>query len=74
MRIKRSLTKANKKDNIFTKKKPYGKAHIGQEWNSSDEISESKSDGMATIAIKGKASLRKSLFPNLPKHTCLMAK
>jgi hypothetical protein len=29
---------------------------------------------MATVAIKGKSSLSKSLFPNLPKHTCLMAK
>jgi hypothetical protein len=29
---------------------------------------------VATIAIKGKASSSKSLFPNLPKHTCLMAK
>jgi hypothetical protein len=29
---------------------------------------------MATIAIKGKASSSKSLFPNLPKNTCLMAK
>jgi hypothetical protein len=28
---------------------------------------------VATIAIKGKASSSKSLFPNLPKHTCLMA-
>jgi hypothetical protein len=29
---------------------------------------------LATIAIKGKASSSKSLFPNLPKYTCLMAK
>jgi hypothetical protein len=29
---------------------------------------------MTTIAIKGKVSSRKSLFPDLPKHTCLMAK
>jgi hypothetical protein len=29
---------------------------------------------MATIPIKGKASLSKSLFPNCSKHTCLMAK
>jgi hypothetical protein len=27
-----------------------------------------------TIAIKGKASSSKPLFPNLPRHTCLMAK
>jgi hypothetical protein len=29
---------------------------------------------VATIAIKGKASSSKSLFPKLSKHTCLMAK
>jgi hypothetical protein len=29
---------------------------------------------LATIAIKGKASSSKSLFPKLSKHTCLMAK
>jgi hypothetical protein len=29
---------------------------------------------VATITIKGKASSSKSLFTNLPKHTCLMAK
>jgi hypothetical protein len=29
---------------------------------------------LATIAIKGKASSSKALFPKLSKHTCLMAK
>jgi hypothetical protein len=29
---------------------------------------------LATIAIKGKTSSSKSLFPKLSKHTCLMAK
>jgi hypothetical protein len=29
---------------------------------------------VATIAIKGKVSSSKSLFPNLLKHLCLMAK
>jgi hypothetical protein len=29
---------------------------------------------LATIAIKGKASSSKSLFPNLSKHTCLIEK
>jgi hypothetical protein len=29
---------------------------------------------MATIAIKEKASSSKSIFPKLPKHTCLIAK
>ncbi len=63
-----------KKDKIYSKKKSYGQAHVGQEWNSSDESSESESDEVATIAIKGKTSSSKSLFPNLSKHTCLMAK
>jgi hypothetical protein len=71
---KKKVDKGYKKDKKFTKKKPYGQAHIGQEWNSSDESSESESDDMTTIAIKGKALSSKSLFPILPKHTCLMAK
>jgi hypothetical protein len=33
-----------------------------------------ESDDLATIAIKGKASSSKSLFPKLSKHACLMAK
>jgi hypothetical protein len=71
---KMKLHKGYKKDKKFTKKKPYRKAHVNQEWNSSNESSESKSDDLVTIAIRGKASSSKSLFPNLPKHTCLMAK
>jgi hypothetical protein len=70
---KKKLDKEYKKDKKFTKK-PYGQAHIGQEWNSSDESFESKSDDVATMAIKGKASSSKSLFSNHPKYTCLMAK
>jgi hypothetical protein len=71
---KKKLDKGYNKDKKFTKKKSYGQAHVGQEWNSSDESSESESDEVTTITIKGKASSSKSLFPNLPKHTCLMAK
>jgi hypothetical protein len=71
---KKKLDKGYKKDKKFTKKKSYGQAHIGQEWNSNDESSKSESDDLATITIKGKASSSKSLFPNLPKHTCLVAK
>jgi hypothetical protein len=37
-------------------------------------LHESKSDDLATIAIKDKASSNKSLFPKLSNHTCLMAK
>jgi hypothetical protein len=71
---KRKIDKSYKKDKKYTKKKPYGQAHVSQEWNSSDESSESKSDDLATIIIKGKSSSTKSLFPNLPKYTCLMAR
>jgi hypothetical protein len=63
-----------KKDNMFLKKKSFGQAHIGQEWDSSDESSESESDDLATIAMKGESSSNKSLFPNLSKHTYLMTK
>jgi hypothetical protein len=64
----------NDKNKKFTKKKPYGQAHVGQEWNSSDESSDSESDDLATIAIKGKASSNKSLFSKLSNPTCLMVK
>jgi hypothetical protein len=66
--------KGYKKDKKYTKKKHYGQAHVDQEWNSSDEIFELKSDEVATIAIKGKISSSKSLFSKLSKHTCLMPK
>jgi hypothetical protein len=39
-----------------------------------DESSESKSDDLTTIVIKGKVSSSKSLFLKLSKHTCLMVK
>jgi hypothetical protein len=71
---KKKIDKGYKKEKKFTKKKTYGQDDMGQEWNSSDESSESESDDLATIAVKGKVSSSKSLFPNLPKHTCLMAK
>jgi hypothetical protein len=38
------------------KKKAYGEAHIGKEWDSDDENSDSDSDDVATIAIKGSSS------------------
>jgi hypothetical protein len=56
------------------KKKSYGQAHVGQEWSSSDESSKLESDDLTTIASKGKSSSSKPLFPNLSKHTYLMAK
>jgi hypothetical protein len=36
---KKMFDNGYKKDIKFTKKKPYGQAHVGQEWNSSDESS-----------------------------------
>jgi hypothetical protein len=71
---RKKFDKGYKKDKKYTKKKPYCQAHVGQELNSSDESSESKSDDLAIITIKGKASLNKSLFLKLSNHTCLMAK
>jgi hypothetical protein len=56
------------------KKKPYGEPQSGQKWDSSDESSESESDDLATIVSKGESSSSKSLFPNLSKNSCLMAK
>jgi hypothetical protein len=58
------------------KRKSYGQAHIVREWESKDESSNSDSDAVATMAIKGKSSSSKSLFSKLnqEKHTCLIAK
>jgi hypothetical protein len=73
---KKKKKKSYKKDKNY-KNKTYGEAHIGKEWDSNDESSDSDSDGVAIVAIKGSySSSRKSLFPNLNKgnHTCLMAK
>jgi hypothetical protein len=71
---RKKFDKGYKKDKKYIKKKPYCKAHVGQEWNSSDESSKSENDEVTTIAIKGKISSSKSLFPKLTNHTCLMAK
>jgi hypothetical protein len=71
---RKKFDKGYKKDKKYTKKKSYGQAHIDQEWNSSDESSETESDDVAIIAIKGKTSSSKSLFLKLSKHTCLMTK
>jgi hypothetical protein len=70
----KKFDKGYKKDKKCTKKKPCGQAHVDQECNSSDESSESESDELATIAIKGKTTSSKSLFSNLSKNTCLMVK
>jgi hypothetical protein len=72
---KKKKERSYKKD-MHYKKKTYCEAHIGKELDSDDESSNSDSDGVATVAIKGSSSSSKSLFPNLNKgkHTCLMAK
>jgi hypothetical protein len=73
---KKKKEKSYKKDKYY-KKKTYGESHIGKEWDSNDESSDSDSDGLATVAIKGSSSSSsKSLFPNLNKgkHTCFMVK
>jgi hypothetical protein len=71
---RKMFDKGYKKGKKYTKKKACGQAHVGQEWNSCDESSELESNEVATIAIKGKTSSSKSLFPKLLKDTCLMAK
>jgi hypothetical protein len=48
---RKKFGKGSKKDKNYTNKKPYGQAHVGQDWNSSDERSESENDDLATIAI-----------------------
>jgi hypothetical protein len=70
---RKKFDKGYKKDKKYTKK-PYGQAHVDQEWNSSDESFESESDEVVNIAIKGKTSSSNSFFPKISKHTCLMAK
>jgi hypothetical protein len=73
---KKKKEKRYKKDKHY-EKKTYGVAHISKEWDSDDESSDSESDGVATVAIKGSSSSSsKSLFPNLNKGklTCLKAK
>jgi hypothetical protein len=52
---KKKKDKSCKKDKKFLKKKSYGQAHIGQDWNSSDESSKSESGDLATKVIKGKS-------------------
>jgi hypothetical protein len=73
---KKKKEKSYKKDKYY-KRKTYGEAPIGKEWDFDDESSDSDSDGVITVAIKGSSSSSsKSLFPNLNKgkHTYLMAK
>jgi hypothetical protein len=68
--------KGYKRSDKSYKKKSYGEVHIGQEWESNDESSNSDNDGVTTVTIKGTSSSSKSLFPKLNKgkNTCVMAK
>jgi hypothetical protein len=66
---KKKPDKGYMKDKKFTKKKPNRQAHVGQEWNSSNKSSKSERD-----SHQGQSFIKQSLFPNLPKNTCLMAK
>jgi hypothetical protein len=65
---RKKFNKGYKKDKKYTKKNPYGQAHVDQEWNSSDESSKSESDEVLTIAIKGKTSSSKSLFSKIKAY------
>ena len=74
---KKKKEKSYPKNKKYYKKKHSGEAHIGQEWDSNEEESDSD-DGVATIAVNNSSS-SKALFPNLTKgkgvsHTCLMAR
>jgi hypothetical protein len=62
------------KDKNFFKKKQSGEAHLGKEWDSDDESSNSDEEEVATLTFN-----KTSLFPNLKDgknitHTCLMAR
>ncbi|PVH38537.1 hypothetical protein PAHAL_5G283300 [Panicum hallii] len=62
------------KDKKFFKKKQSGEAHLGKEWYSDDESSNSDEEEVATLAFN-----KTSLFPNLKDgknitHTYLMAR
>jgi hypothetical protein len=52
---KKKKHKSYKKDKYY-KMKSYGEAHIGKEWDSDDESSDSNSDELATVSIKGSSS------------------
>jgi hypothetical protein len=73
-RRRRRKRGATKKISI-TRRKNYGEAHIGKEWNFDDESSHSDNDGGHAVKDFSSSS-SKSLFPNLNKrkHTCLMTK
>jgi hypothetical protein len=76
IRVRRRDTNKNDKN----KKKEVGEAHLGEEWDSNDDSSDSNVEaGLATISI-GEPINKSSLFEDLTDdeddftHTCLMAR
>jgi hypothetical protein len=76
IKVKRKDTNKNDKN----KKKEVGEAHLGEEWDSNDDSSDSDDEvGLATISI-GEPINKSSLFEDLTDdeddftHTCLMAR
>jgi hypothetical protein len=74
---KKDKFKKGGKNKGYFKKKKYGQAHIGEEWNSDEESSSSEEEEeVANIAIQSTSSSQ--LFTNLHDdsytQTCLMAK
>jgi hypothetical protein len=74
---KKDKFKKGGKNKGYFKKKKYGQAHIGEEWNSDEESSSSEEEEeVANIAIQSTSSSQ--LFTNLHNDsytpTCLMAK
>jgi hypothetical protein len=61
----------------YFKKKKYGQAHIGEEWNSDEESSSSdEEEGVANIVVQSTSMswLFTNLFDDSFTPTCLMAK
>jgi len=74
---KKDKFKKGGKTKGYFKKKKYGQAHIGEEWNSDEESSSSEEEEVvANVAIQSTSSAQ--LFTNLQDDsytpTCLMAK
>jgi transposase InsO family protein len=74
---KKDKFKKGGKNKGYFKKKKYGQAHIGEEWNSDEESSSSEEEEVvANVAIQSTSSSQ--LFTNLHDDsytpTCLMAK
>jgi hypothetical protein len=74
MTRERCLTKATRKIRNTLRRSLMVQLMLAKNGTQSDKSSESESDEVATIAIKGKTSSSKSLFPKLSKHTYLMVK